>query len=126
MKNTIISILLFVVLIAALFFLDFKFVKLCDKVELGCHEIEDLLEQGDRADAYEKAVLLLDLIKEEADIPALYLNHVDYDMLMNEALKLSLYIKAQDKAESLATLHVLRYTAEHLKDLQKPNFNNIL
>ena len=51
--------------------------------------------------------------------------NVDYDSLMNESLKLTLYIKGDDRAESLATLHVVRYAAEHLKDLQKPNLRNL-
>ena len=44
---------------------------------------------------------------------------------MNESLKLTLYIKGDDRAESLATLHIVRYAAEHLKDLQKPNLRNL-
>ncbi|MCR1952478.1 MULTISPECIES: DUF4363 family protein [unclassified Clostridium] len=125
MKNSIISILLFIVLITGLFFLDTKFVSLCDDVMIKCEEIEDLLAEGEEYLAYESSVELLSLIKEKADIPAIYLNHVDYDSLMNESLKLTLYIKGEDKAESLATLHVVRYAAEHLKDLQKPNLQNL-
>ncbi|MBS5938692.1 DUF4363 family protein [Clostridium sartagoforme] len=126
MKNTYISIVLFAVLTVALFFLNYKFIDLCDEIVLNCDDIEVSLNDYDEESAYEKAVTLLELITDKADIPAIYLNHVDYDLLKNESLKLSLYIRGDDRAESLATLHALRSTAQHLKELQSPNLKNLL
>ena len=126
MKNTIISIFLFIVLIIGLFFLNNKFVNLCNEIVLRCDLIEESLNNYEEDKAYNDAVALIELIKEEADVPAIYLNHVDYDVLKNDALKLSLYIRGDDRAESLATLHAVRSTAEHLRDLQTPNFKNLL
>ena len=126
MKNTIISIGLFIVLIIGLFFLNNKFVNLCNEIVLRCDLIEESLNNYEEDKAYNDAVALIELIKEEADVPAIYLNHVDYDVLKNDALKLSLYIRGDDRAESLATLHAVRSTAEHLRDLQTPNFKNLL
>lgn len=126
MKNTIISIGLFIALIICLFFLNNKFVNLCNEIVLRCDLIEESLNNYEEDKAYNDAVALIELIKEEADVPAIYLNHVDYDVLKNDALKLSLYIRGDDRAESLATLHSVRSTAEHLRDLQTPNFKNLL
>ena len=126
MKNTYISIFLFVALIIGLYFLNNKFVKLCNEVVYRCDIIEDYLDAYDEENAYADAVALIELVKDEADIPAIYLNHVDYDLLKNDALKLSLYIQGEDRAESLATLHSVRSTAEHLRDLQTPNIKNLL
>lgn len=126
MKNTYISIILFAALIAVLFFLNYKFTDLCNEIVLSCDDIEILLNDFDEESAYEKSVNLLNLISEKADIPAIYLNHVDYDLIKNDSLKLSLYIRGDDRAESLATLHALRSTAQHLKELQSPNLKNIL
>ena len=126
MKNTIISIGLFIALIICLFFLNNKFVNLCNEIVLRCDLIEESLNNYEEDKAYNDAVDLIELIKEEADVPAIYLNHVDYDVLKNDALKLSLYIRGDDRAESLATLHSVRSTAEHLRDLQTPNFKNLL
>ena len=125
MKNTYISILLFLALVGALFFLNSKFIKLCDIVIAECNTIEELLDNGEKELSYNYSKDLLNKIIDEADIPAIYLNHVDYDLLKNDALKLTVYIKSDDKSESLATLHTLRSTAEHLKELQKPNLKNI-
>ncbi|MGL5380641.1 DUF4363 family protein [Clostridium sp.] len=126
MKNAIISIILFIVLLGGLFFLDSKITSLCDEFIVSCNEIEEHLNSKNYDLAYEKSVELLNLIKDEGDIPAIYLNHVDYDLVMNEALKLALYIRGGDEAESLATLHALRNNSEHLKELQTPNLMNIL
>jgi hypothetical protein len=126
MKNTIISIGLFIALVIGLFFLNNKFVNLCNKIIVKCDLIEEYLNNYEEDKAYEDAVALIDLIIEEADVPAIYLNHVDYDALKNDALKLSLYIRGDDRAESLATLHAVRSTAEHLRDLQTPNIKNLL
>lgn len=126
MKNTYISIFLFIALVVGLFFLNNKFVNLCNEVIIRCDDIEEFLNSYDEDNAYDYSVALIDLIIDEADVPAIYLNHVDYDMLKNDALKLSLYIRGDDRAESLATLHSLRSTAEHLRDLQTPNIKNLL
>lgn len=126
MKNTYISISLFIALVIGLFFLNNKFVNLCNEIIFKCDIIEEFLNIYDEDKAYDDSVALLELIIDEADIPAIYLNHVDYDMLKNDALKLSLYIRGDDRAESLATLHALRSTAEHLRDLQTPNLKNLL
>ena len=126
MKNTYISIFLFIALVIIIFFLNNKFVKLCNEVVYRCDIIEDYLDAYDEDKAYEDAVALINLIKEEGDIPAIYLNHVDYDLLKGDALKLSLYIEGEDRAESLATLHSVRATAEHLRDLLTPNIKNLL
>lgn len=126
MKNTYISIFLFIALVIGLFFLNTKFVSLCNEVIIRCDSIEKFLNDYDEDNAYDDSVALIDLIIDKADVPAIYLNHVDYDMLKNDALKLSLYIRGEDRAESLATLHSLRSTAEHLRDLQTPNIKNLL
>lgn len=126
MKNSIISILLFIALIIGLLFLNHKFTSLCTDVIEKCERIEILLDEKEDFLAYEESVKLLNYIKDKSDIPALYLNHLDYDLLINESLKLSLYIKGNDKSESLATLHLIKYSAEHLKELQNPNIKNIL
>ena len=85
MKNTYISIVLFAVLILALFFLNYKFIDLCDEIVLNCDDIEVSLNDYDEESAYEKSVNLLSLITEKADIPAIYLNHVDYDLIKNDS-----------------------------------------
>lgn len=125
MKNSIISILLFIALIISLLFLNHNFTSLCADIIEKCEEIEFLLDEEEDSLAYEESVNLLNYIKNKSGIPTIYINHLDYDFLINESLKLSLYIKGDDVAESLATLHIIKYSAEHLKELQKPKIKNL-
>lgn len=126
MKNTYISIFFFVALIIGLLFLNNKFINVCNDIVTECDIIEDFLNEYNEEEAYEYSLALVELIIDESLVPAIYLNHVDYDSLKNDALKLSLYIRGGDRAESLATLHSLRSTTEHLRDLQIPNLENFL
>lgn len=124
-KSPIISILLFILLFAFLIYADRALVQLCQDVSSYCIEIEKLLEIEDENIAYEKAVELLHVLKEDGNIAPVYVNHQDYDALINEALRLSLYIKGKDHSEALASLHILRYGANNMKNLQKTNLSNI-
>ena len=119
MKNTIISISLFVILFICLFFADKSLVSTCNEIALKCEEIEILLNNKDNDKAYIEAIDLLRLMEKEGSATSMYVNHVDYDSLINESLRLSLYIKEKDHGEALASLHVLRYGARNMKDIQE-------
>lgn len=126
MKNTLLSIGLFVILFICLFFADKSLVSTCNEIAIKCEEIETLLNNDDNDKAYTESVDLLRLMEKEGSTTSMYVNHLDYDCLINESLKLSLYIKEKDHGEALASLHVLRYGARNMKDIQKTNLRNLL
>ena len=95
MKNSLVSILLFVILVSFLFYADHNFKNLCSQIVDKC----DLME-------YE---ITPENKKENFD----------------EALKLSVYLEADNLEEAEASLHLLKFSAEHLRDLQNPTLNNI-
>lgn len=125
MKNSLISILLFLALIAFLFYADFKFKRLCTDIVNICDEMEDSIKTTDSEVSFQKAMDLFDMIQKRGSIAAIYINHVDYDVILNEALKLSVYLENDDEAESEASLHLLKYSTMHMKELQVPNLENI-
>lgn len=126
MKNTVISIGLFIILFICLFFADRNLVSTCNEVATRCEEIEILLNNDDVDTAYKESVNLLRYVEKEGSMASIYVNHVDYDFLVIEALRLSLYIREKDQGEALASLHVLRYGSRNMKDIQNPNFKNLL
>lgn len=126
MKNTILSIGLFIILFICLFFADKSLVSTCNEVATKCEEIEILLNNKDNDKAYEQSVDLLRLMEKDGSIASIYVNHLDYDGLINESLRLCIYIKAKNPGEALASLHVLRYGARNMKDIQKTNLKNLL
>ena len=105
MKNSLFSIFLFIILLGFLTYTDISFKNLCSEVILKCEEMEKNIDS---------------LSKEEN-----YVNHLDYDVMLNEALKLTVYIERDDYGESDASLHLLKSSTEHMKELQVPNIENI-
>lgn len=126
MKNTILSIGLFLILFICLFFADKSLDSTCNEIAIKCEEIEILINTEDYDKCYAEAVDLLRLMEKEGSTASMYVNHVDYDCLINESLKLAIYIKEEDYSEALASLHVLRYGARNMKDIQRTNLKNLL
>ena len=120
-KNSLISLSLFLVLIIFLFYADFKFKELCTDIVNICDEMEDSIKTADSEVSFQKAMDLFDMIQERGSIAAIYINHMDYDVMLNEALKLSVYLENDDESESEASLHLLKYSTKHMKELQVPN-----
>ena len=124
-KNSLISLSLFLVLIIFLFYADFKFKELCTDIVNICDEMEDSIKTADSEVSFQKAMDIYDLIQDKGKFAAIYINHVDYDVMLNEALKLSVYLENDDESESEASLHLLKYSTKHMKELQVPNIENI-
>ena len=124
-KNSLISLSLFLVLIIFLFYADFKFKELCTDIVNICDEMEDSIKTADSEVSFQKAMDLFDMIQERGSIAAIYINHMDYDVMLNEALKLSVYLENDDESESEASLNLLKYSTKHMKELQVPNIENI-
>ena len=126
MKNSILSIALFIILFICLFFTDKSLISTCNQIATKCEEIEILLNTNNKDKAYIESVDLLRLIEKEGGIASMYVNHVDYDFLVIESLRLALYIKEDEKADAFASLHALRYGARNMREIQKPNLKNLL
>ena len=125
MKNSLFSILLFILLLGFLTYTDISFKNLCSDVIEMCDEMEKSLSYSTKEENFEDAMAIFNLIQDKGKIAAIYINHVDYDVLLNEALKLTIYIEKDDPSESEASLHLLKYSTENMKDLQVPNIENI-
>lgn len=125
MKNSLISIILFLVLIGFLTYADINFKNLCSEIILRCEDMEDSLDKLSKEENFNNAMAIFDLLEDKGSIAAIYINHVDYDTMLNEALKLTVYIEKDDNSETEASLHALKYNTEHMKELQVPNIKNI-
>ena len=125
MKNSLFSILLFVLLLSFLTYTDISFKNLCSNVIEMCDEMENSLSYSTKEENFEDAMAIFNLIEDKGKIAAIYVNNVDYDSLLNEALKLTIYIEKDDSSETEASLHLLKYSTEHMKELQVPKIENI-
>ena len=125
MKNSLFSILIFLILIAFLTYADISFKNLCNDIVDMCDEMEDTIKAKSKEENFEDAMKIFNLIQNKGGIAAVYINHVDYDVMLNEALKLTVYIENDDMSESEASLHLLKFSTKHMKELQVPNIENI-
>lgn len=125
MKNIILSIILFLILVASLLFFNSKFLSLCDELTVMGKEIEEHLDNNEMDIAYEKSVELLDFLDSNSTIPSIYLNHADYDILINDALNSCIYIKHNDIPRAQASVHLVVFAAKHLKEIHQVNIKNI-
>ena len=125
MKNSLTSIFLFIILVCFLFYADINFKNLCSQIIDKCELMEYEITPENKEENFKDAMEIFTLIKDKDMIPSIYINHVDYDVLLNEALKLSVYIEEDDIEEAEASLHLLKFNAEHLRNLQNPTLNNI-
>lgn len=125
MKNSLISIFIFLVLISFLFYSDMKFKNLCTETINDCEFLEYGLSSENKEESFQAAMIIFNRLDEQNIIPSIYINHLDYDVLLNEALKLTVYIEEDDMSEASASLHLLKFAAQHIKDLQVPDLKNI-
>ena len=90
-----------------------------------CDSMEESINYSTKEKNFEDAMAIFNLIQDKGNIASIYINHMDYDVMLNEALKLTVYIEKDDSSESEASLHLLKYSTEHMKELQVPKIENI-
>ena len=125
MKNSLFSIFLFILLLGFLTYTDISFKNLCTDVINMCDSMEESINYSTKEKNFEDAMAIFNLIQDKGNIASIYINHMDYDVMLNEALKLTVYIEKDDSSESEASLHLLKYSTEYMKELQVPKIENI-
>lgn len=126
MRTTLISTLLFLLLLGFIWFMDYNFEKLCNTVTDESNTIEAQINNNDWDAAYESSLNLLRKIEDKKTLSSIYVNHTDFDSLTNEALRLSSYIKSMNPCDSIVSVNVLKSTTENIKNINKLNLKNIL
>lgn len=125
MKNTLAAIAIFLCVLFFVSFANSSLISLCDTLIESTSEIEELLENRDFETAQSKAENILELIDEKKVITAVYINHSDFDNLIDESLELALYTKCEDYMESLIAVNSLSEFARNIKHLHETNIENI-
>ena len=126
MKNSIISIVLFICTMILVFFLNNSLLKLCDEVYQRADTMEETILNGDLDSAFEQSMDLVNLLKENNFEASVYVTHEYFDTLVDEAVKLSVYISYNDEVDANATIHYIKNLSEDMKKLQIPTIENIL
>ena len=125
MKNTIISIIMFLSLLGFVASANSSLNKLCTTIKKDTKEIYFLIEKDNWDEAYSKSNDLIKNINDKNLILSIYLNHNDFDEILDEAIELSLYIHGKEKTDTLIALSTLKNSSSNIQRLHKPTFENI-
>ncbi|MGL4773522.1 MAG: DUF4363 family protein [Clostridium sp.] len=125
MRNAILSIILFFLIMFFVGYANNKLVEMCDIIIDESQEIEFLILKDEWEDAFIKSVELMDTIKENELITSIYLNHQETDHLTDEALRLNIFSECKTRDEALVSVHHLKYSSYTIKDLHKLSLKNI-
>ena len=125
MKNTIISIIIFLSLLGFVTYANSSLNKLCTTIKKDTKEIYFLIEKDNWNESYSKSNDLIKNINDKNLILSIYLNHNDFDEILDEAIELSLYIHGKEKTDTLIALSTLKNSSNNIQRLHKPTFENI-
>lgn len=125
MKNVIISLVIFFAMIGAMFFSLGYLNKVCDRMEQESDSLEELLSKEEWEQAMNSTNHLYEEWKKQSEIVPIFVNHAEVDILSNELMRLIQYVKCQNKDESLASTHVVKFYIDNIKSLQKVNLQNL-
>lgn len=126
MKNTIVSIILFITVIGFVSFAHNELIDLCDAINIDSERIEELINEDNWDKAYEESVSLLSKLKDESLVSSMYINHVELDQLVDNTVLVTVNVKCKAKNDALASLHVVKYNSNRIKEMQNPKLRNIL
>lgn len=125
MKNTLVTIALFLAMLGFIFYSHNTLIKVCTHVEEHCTDIEKALDKKDMENAYKYSLEIKDILEEKATPIAIYVNHTDINNLNNEVIRLSQYIKENEISECYASVHTVKYSCKYIHDLETISIKNI-
>lgn len=125
MKNILTSLGLFLALISFMFYSHIKLNKACIEIIDISENLEELINNEDWEGGYTKAIELIDSVTQSSTPLSLYINHTEFDNISSEAIKLTQYIETTDEEDSLASIHLIKFSAETMLKLQEIRFKNI-
>lgn len=125
MKNIVITFIVFILMCIGLFFASQYVILTCDKLLEVSNKIEEEIVDEKWDESYILSFELLDIYEGHVRTMTLFLNHSNVDIIYSEVIKLTQYCKEKDKAESLATLHLIKTILLEIKQMEKLTINNI-
>lgn len=125
MKNTITSIILFLLVFSFVAYANNSLSKLCENIAEDSENIENLINNNEWDEAYSYSLDLIEEVKNSHKLSSVYVNHTDYDYISNEAEKLSIYIREKNISEAYVSANMLRSTVHNISHLHKPSIENI-
>lgn len=125
MKKIIVSLSIFVVMIIGMIFSIQYLNKVCKDLEDISSSIETYINEDNMNKAYETSLSLTKKWKKYSESISIFVNHQEIDNIETELSKIPQYIKEDSKEESLASVRVLAFFLNHVKNMEKITIQNI-
>lgn len=125
MKNVIISIGVFIVMVIAIFFSIRYLNKVSSNIQILNDKLEEYITNEDWDKAYETSMDFTHKWEKHAKVIKAFVNHQEIDNVEMELWKLPQYVKEKSKDEALASVHLLKFLLNHISNLEKINIQNI-
>lgn len=125
MKNVIISFTIFICMLILSMFSVMYLNKICNELQALDATIENQVNSASFDTAYKTSVEFLNKWNKYSNTISVFVNHAEIDNINNELWKLTQYTKCENKDESLASTHVLKFFLEHIANMEKVNIQNI-
>jgi len=126
MKNVVISLIIFIIMITNIAFSINYLNKVTDDLGKLNDEIEQYITDNNWDKAYKSSIEYTEKWQDYSEKIKIFVDHQEMDKIDMELWKLTQYIKEKTKGEALASIHVLKFLVEHISELEKVNIQNIL
>lgn len=126
MKNAVISLIIFTIMVTTIGFSLNYLNKVSDDLGRLNDEIEQYIADSNWDEAYKTSIEYTEKWNDYSEKLKLFVDHQEMDKIEEELCKLSQYIKEKTKEESLASVHVLKFLFDHISELEKLTIQNIL
>ncbi|MCB2292876.1 DUF4363 family protein [Clostridium algoriphilum] len=125
MKNVMIAFTLFAVMIVCIFISSSYINRTCIHLQNLNSTLESYIIKDKYQDAYNLSLDYIAKWNKTSKFLTLYMHHEDLDYIDTEILKLTQYIKNEDKSEGLATVHVLKHLVSHIMAHERVSIGNV-
>lgn len=99
---------------------------ICKELDILSMNIISLIESNNWDEAYSQSMTLSDKWHCYSKFFSLFTNDTELDIINDDIIHCSQYIKNNDIIESTASLHVIIHRFKHIEDFQKLTFENLL
>ncbi|WP_205598673.1 DUF4363 family protein [Clostridium niameyense] len=105
---------------------SFKLTNTCNDLINKCEVLEQSIKSDSWEASYNDSVDLLKRWEKENSVISSMVHHSEVDNMNNELWKLTQYTKFNNKEESLASIHVIKFLLKHIIEMERINITNIL
>lgn len=126
MKNLFISLFLFLLTVLMIHIELLNLEKICNDQYDTLDIIEIHLENEEYKESYDKIMSLLDKWEKYSKTSSIFYNHIEIDCITSDFFKATQFIKYEDKVNSLALVHSLKFNVRAMLELQSVSLSNIL